>query len=142
MTPNKLQFQPGLSLNEFLRDYGTQAQCEAALEKVRWPTGFTCPTCQSHSHCIVWHGKVKTFQYNRCHTQVTLTGGDNLPRHQAVPGHMVPSHVLSNPDQEQRLRLGVEAFSRCLLPYCLASQTQAHPSDVRAGRNDYPVRPG
>jgi hypothetical protein len=37
MTPNYLQFQQGLSLNEFLRDYGTQAQCEASLEKARWP---------------------------------------------------------------------------------------------------------
>lgn len=75
MTPNRLQFQPGLSLNNFLHDYGTQAQCEAALEKSRWPTGYTCPACESRSHCIVWHGKVKTFQCNRCHTQVTLTAG-------------------------------------------------------------------
>jgi Zn ribbon nucleic-acid-binding protein len=75
MTPNHLQFQPGLSLNEFLRDYGTQAQCEATLEKARWPAGYLCPACQSGSHCIVWHGKVKTFQCNRCHTQVTLTAG-------------------------------------------------------------------
>jgi Zn ribbon nucleic-acid-binding protein len=75
MTPNQLQFQPGLSLNEFLRDYGTQAQCEMALEKARWPAGYKCPKCQNHSHCIVWHGNVKTFQCNRCHTQVTLTAG-------------------------------------------------------------------
>jgi len=75
MTPNHLQFQPGLSLNEFLRDYGTQAQCQAALEKARWPGGYLCPACQSGSHCIVWHGKVKTFQCNRCHTQATLTAG-------------------------------------------------------------------
>jgi hypothetical protein len=75
MTPNHLQFQPGLSLNEFLQEYGTQAQCEAALEKARWPTGYHCPRCQSGSHCIVWHGNVKTFQCNRCHTQVTLTAG-------------------------------------------------------------------
>lgn len=75
MTPNHLQFQPSLSLDEFLRDYGTQTQCEATLEKARWPTGYLCPACQSGSHCIVWHRKVKTFQCNRCHTQVTLTAG-------------------------------------------------------------------
>ena len=60
LTPNNLQFQPGLSLSEFLRDYGTQAQCEAALEKARWPAGYLCPACQSGSHGIVWHGRVKT----------------------------------------------------------------------------------
>ena len=75
MTPNQLQFQPGLSLSGFLKDYGTEAQCEAALEKSRWPRGYICPACESRSHCIVRHGKVKTFQCNRCHTQVTLTSG-------------------------------------------------------------------
>ena len=75
MTPNQLQFQPGLSLSSFLKDYGTEDQCEAALEKSRWPKGYICPICESRSHCIVWHGKVKTFQCNRCHTQVTLTSG-------------------------------------------------------------------
>jgi len=75
MTPNQLQFQPGLSLSSFLHDYGTEALCEAALEKSRWPKGYICPACESRSHCIVWHGRVKTFQCNRCHTQVTLTAG-------------------------------------------------------------------
>lgn len=75
MTPNQLQFQPGLSLNSFLHDYGTEALCEAALEKSRWAKGYICPACESRSHCIVWHGRVKTFQCNRCHTQVTLTAG-------------------------------------------------------------------
>jgi hypothetical protein len=64
MTPNHLQFQRGLSLNEFLRDYGTQAQCQAALEKARWPAGYVCPACQSGSHCIVWHGKFNTILSN------------------------------------------------------------------------------
>ncbi len=75
MATNRLQFQPGLSLNEFLDQFGTEAQCEAALQKARWPSGFICPECQNSSHCIVWHGKVKTFQCNRCHTQTTLTAG-------------------------------------------------------------------
>ena len=75
MTPNHLQFQPGLSLDEFLKRYGTQAQCEAAVAQARWPDGYYCPTCQGTSHCIVWHGTVKTFQCNRCHTQATLTAG-------------------------------------------------------------------
>ncbi|NVN91811.1 MAG: IS1595 family transposase [Desulfuromonadales bacterium] len=74
MTPNRLQFQLGLSLNEFLAKYGNESQCEA-LRRARWPSGFTCPKCQSRSRCVVWHGKVKTFQCNRCHTQTTLTEG-------------------------------------------------------------------
>ncbi len=75
MAMSRIQFQPGLSLNQFLENYGTESQCEAALEKARWPTGFVCPVCESKSYCRVQHGSVKTFQCNRCHKQVTLTAG-------------------------------------------------------------------
>jgi transposase-like protein len=75
MLPNKLQFQPGLSLNGFLQAYGTDALCSEALEKARWPQGFVCPSCQNSTHCVVWHGSIKTFQCNRCHKQVSLTSG-------------------------------------------------------------------
>jgi transposase-like protein len=75
MAMNRIQFQPGLSLNELLCDFGTEPLCEAALEKARWPNGFTCPDCRSQRHCVVRHGRVKTFQCNRCHRQVTLRSG-------------------------------------------------------------------
>lgn len=45
MERNGIQFQKGLSLPEFQRLYGTEEQCEAALEKARWPGGFRCPRC-------------------------------------------------------------------------------------------------
>jgi len=75
MAQNRIQFQKSLSLPEFLDKYGSEAQCAAALEKLRWPQGYVCPCCESKSHCIVRHGKVKTFQCNCCHTQITLTSG-------------------------------------------------------------------
>ena len=75
MKMNRIQFQSGLSLNDFLRDYGTEKQCAAVIEKARWPQGFVCPACQSGRYCNVQHGRVKIFQCNRCHTQVTLTSG-------------------------------------------------------------------
>ena len=45
MKMNRVQFQPGLSMPEFYERYGTEAQCRAALEAARWPTGFACPAC-------------------------------------------------------------------------------------------------
>lgn len=75
MKMNRIQFQAGLSLNAFLSSYGTEEQCQAALEKARWPHGFRCPNCHSDSCCNVRHGRVRIFQCNRCHKQVTLTGG-------------------------------------------------------------------
>lgn len=75
MPINRIQFQPGFSLNEFLKDYGTNDQCKAHLEKARWPKGFICPHCNDTRCCVVWHGDVKTFQCHLCRKQTTLTSG-------------------------------------------------------------------
>lgn len=75
MKMNRIQFQRGLSLSTFLSEYGTESQCEVALEKMRWPEGFQCPKCASKNHYIVKHGRVKTFQCNGCRTHTTLTSG-------------------------------------------------------------------
>ena len=72
---NQVQFQAGMSLEQFMALYGTQSQCEEALARCRWPGGFACPHCGAHKHYIVWHGKAKTFQCCACTRQTTLTGG-------------------------------------------------------------------
>jgi transposase-like protein len=46
MPMNRVQFQPGLSMREFLSLYGTDKLCEAALIARRWPRGFECPRCR------------------------------------------------------------------------------------------------
>ena len=51
MPQNRIQFQPGMSLSEFMERFGTEEKCEAALEQARWPTGFACPECGEHEHC-------------------------------------------------------------------------------------------
>ena len=45
MSMNRIQFQPDLSMPEFLNQFGTEMQCEAELEHARWPHGFVCPCC-------------------------------------------------------------------------------------------------
>ncbi|MFN7642331.1 MAG: transposase [Burkholderiales bacterium] len=45
MTMNRVQFQPGLSMAQFMDSYGSGGQCEAALIESRWPSGFVCPAC-------------------------------------------------------------------------------------------------
>jgi hypothetical protein len=54
MARNGIQFQKGLSLREFQSLYGSQTQCEAALEKARWPNGFRCPRCGGSEHGLVY----------------------------------------------------------------------------------------
>ena len=45
MTTNRVQFQAGLSMAEFMDRYGSDDKCEAALIASRWPSGFACPAC-------------------------------------------------------------------------------------------------
>ena len=45
MSMNQIQFQHGLSLHEFMRDFGSEQQCEEALAKARWPHGWRCSHC-------------------------------------------------------------------------------------------------
>jgi transposase-like protein len=75
MARNSIQFQKGLSLPAFQRLYGTEEQCEAALEKARWPDGFRCPRCNGHEHGLVYGRRLKRYQCRNCGHQATLTAG-------------------------------------------------------------------
>lgn len=75
MAQNRIQFQRSLSLPEFMARYGTQAQCEAALEQARWADGFRCPRCGGQAHCVLRSSPRKRFQCNACRHQTSLTAG-------------------------------------------------------------------
>lgn len=75
MAMNRIQFQPGLSMPEFLKDCGTESQCEQALEAVRWPEGFRCPRCAGEAHYVLRDGVRKVFQCNACRHQASLIAG-------------------------------------------------------------------
>lgn len=73
MAKNKIQFQKGLSLTNFLAQYGNETQCYQALFRFRWPSGFECPQCRHTGHCRIASRKV--LQCNSCHKQTSLTAG-------------------------------------------------------------------
>ncbi len=71
MARNQVQFQPGLSLTNFLKCYATEEQCREALFKLRWPAGFICPDCGHQGACCQLARRL--YQCNRCHHQASLT---------------------------------------------------------------------
>lgn len=75
MAKSKIQFQKGYSLFEFLKDYGTEAQCENALFTWRFPNGFVCPECANKTCCRL-RRRPRVWQCNR-HSAPDL--GINLP---------------------------------------------------------------
>ena len=75
MVNQQIQFQPGMSMPEFLRRFGTEAQCAEAVKLARWPDGFRCPRCAVGEHYVVGHGGRKLFQCGGCRHQTSLTAG-------------------------------------------------------------------
>lgn len=73
MAKNKIQFQRGLSLTQFLSQYGTDQQCHEKLFHMRWPYGFRCPKC-GHSVCYAIQSR-KVYQCQKCHTQASVISG-------------------------------------------------------------------
>lgn len=72
---NKIQFQKGLSMAEFMESYGTEEKCHAALVASRWPAGFVCPKCGGTHHITFERKGLKYWQCSTCREQITATCG-------------------------------------------------------------------
>ncbi|WP_143001944.1 IS1595 family transposase, partial [Nitrosomonas mobilis] len=75
MAMNRIQFQSGLSMLKFLKDFGTEVQCEQALEVARWSDGFHCPRCNGAAYYVIRDGIRKVFQCRACRHQTSLIAG-------------------------------------------------------------------
>ena len=84
MSSFNIQFQHGMSITEFLRHFGTEAQCFEAVKQARWPNGFRCGRCGAAEHCVIVHGQRRLFQCNGCRHQTSVTAG-SLMEHTKLP---------------------------------------------------------
>jgi ribosomal protein L37AE/L43A len=75
MKMNRIQFQPGLSMPEFFEHYGTEVQCQAALQAARWPSGFVCPNCGGTARTRFVRGGLPYWQCAACPHQTSLISG-------------------------------------------------------------------
>jgi len=75
MPMNRIQFQSGLSLVDFMRRFGTDDACQAALVAVRWPGGFVCPECGARRHSYFERGRERLWQCSACRKQTSLLSG-------------------------------------------------------------------
>ena len=75
MAMNRVQFQPGLSMVEFLDRYGCEDQCEAALISARWPRGFACPSCGGGVSSSFRREGRRYWQCSACRHQCSVISG-------------------------------------------------------------------
>jgi hypothetical protein len=72
--PSKLASRVrGLSEARFREAYGTEEQCRAVVQKLRWPEGFVCPLCGGTEG--KWLSTRPKIQCRACRHQVSLTAG-------------------------------------------------------------------
>jgi transposase-like protein len=77
MKMNRVQFQPGLSMHQFMDLYGTQEKCEAAVISWRWPKGYVCPSCEiaEANFSSFRRGRLLYRQCSSCHFQCSVIAG-------------------------------------------------------------------
>ena len=75
MAMNRVQFQRGLSMAEFMHLYGNDAQCESALIAARWPQGFACPICAAPASCSFRRQGRLYWQCAACRHQCSVISG-------------------------------------------------------------------
>jgi hypothetical protein len=75
MAMNRVQFQPGLSMAEFMDQYGTEEQCEDAVCVSRWPDGFACPRCGTAEASSFRRDERLYFQCSACRHQCSVISG-------------------------------------------------------------------
>jgi len=75
VTMNRVQFQPGLSMAEFMGRYGSDDKCEAAVVESRWPSGFVCPACGCRQSSSFRREGRLYFQCTACRHQCSVISG-------------------------------------------------------------------
>jgi len=73
MKRSRVQFQKGLSLQQFLNKYGQEEQCQRAIFRAKWPNGWICQHCGSIEFYTL---KIRLlYQCKHCRSQPPLISG-------------------------------------------------------------------
>ena len=76
MARNRVHFQKGYNVTQFMDEYGLEEKCLEALYRWRWPNGFVCPRCDHTEHRGLQSRAL--YQCRKCRHQVPLTAGTSL----------------------------------------------------------------
>jgi hypothetical protein len=100
MKMNRIQFQAGMSLNQFLADYGTESQCEAILEILAGLVRFSVPQLQSTTAYVVSTWSRESLSMSRLSNPDHVDGRNNFSLDKITADPVVSSHVFSQPNEK------------------------------------------
>ena len=72
-----------LNLLDFQRMFRDESACLLFLEKVRWPDGFVCPTCEGAAEPFRFAARPKVLKCRSCHQDASVTAGTVMHRSKA-----------------------------------------------------------
>lgn len=132
MPMNTAQSQPGLSMPDVVRQCGTEAQCEATLERTYWPEDFRWQHCGRAAHCVLQIGVRKTFQSNACREQTSLVSGTLFHNTRLVLTVWLLAMYLIVLTKPGLSALALKRCSEISYPHRLTGAPPAHAGDGRA----------
>ena len=97
MARNKIQYQKGISIKEFLGKYGTEEQCYEALFKWRWGKGFVCRRC---GHKYVHQPQAPGLPVSQMSFSDEPYSRNDISFKQAFTDNVVSGHISYDPEQE------------------------------------------
>ena len=85
------------TLLEFQHLFPDEAACARHLERIRWPEGFECPTCDQVGEPWRLQARPRVLECRHCGHQASLTAGTVMHRtRQSLPAGLVLGCVLSD----------------------------------------------
>ena len=135
MTTNRVQFQPGLSMAEFMEHYGSDEKCEAR----RWSSragrkALPARRAAMRPEQLVSHAPgCCTSSAAPCRHQCSVISGTIFESTKLGLSRLVPGHAPAEPVQEQRRCARADAPPGRLLQDRLAGQAQAHGGHASTG---------
>ena len=91
MAKNQVQFQKGISIPAFLKQYGQEKQCQSALHKLRWPEGFKCPAWVRASRTL--QNLTRIIPMQSMSSPNLLDERDDFWTYKATTHHLVSGHL-------------------------------------------------
>ena len=142
MAMNRVQFQAGLSMPEFLQRYGTEEQCVAAVQTARWPHGFVCPECGGAASTSFVRGGLRYWQCAACRYQCSLLSGTLFAGTKLPLTRWFLALQLITQAKNNVAALELKRQARRVLSHRLVAQTQDHGGHAPAGGRARARRPG
>ena len=133
MARNRIQFQKGYSLVQFMDEYGTEEKCTEALFRWRRPKRVRLPPMRAYR--ALAPSEPGAVSVPALPASGLADRGHDSGQHEAAHSHLVPGDVPDDADEERDLGAGAVAATFGQLQHPLEGQAQADAGDEGARRH-------